>query len=112
MKRFGPGRVRRRLAELIAARLTADGMIVRTDPEKLWPAQGYWRTDFRADVYRWEGQIEILRHGQWAVTSVASWDPMTDVVRGFDWEWDQFTLEFHAHNPRRHPVLQRAEARR
>ena len=45
---------------------------------KLWPAQGYWRTDSRADVYRWEGQGATLLG---LPVNFASRDTMTQCVR-------------------------------
>jgi hypothetical protein len=110
MKRFGPGRVRVRLAEMLAARLHADGYTVRFNPETLRPAQGYWRTDFRADVYRWEGSFEIYRHEEWTQVMVDSWSTMTDCIRGFDYEWDRpYHLEVFARQERLHPVQARAK---
>ena len=110
-RRFGPGRLRRQLAELLAKRLHADGHKVAFNPEKLWPAQGYWRTSFGADVYRWEGQFEIWRHDKWETVSIGSWSTMTDCSRGFDYDWDgYFAIEVYAKADRTHPALVRARA--
>lgn len=96
------GRVRHALAKLLSSELSRDGHLVRVDPEKLWPAEGYWRSDHRADCYRWEGQIEVFdpkapevkyysagevvrqREAGWRLVQVASYERMSDILkRGF-----------------------------
>jgi hypothetical protein len=70
------GKTRRRLARL----LEAEGFQV----DALTAAQGYWRTDVRADVNRWEGAGRANgRAGLSNGTRVqfSSWDPMTLCVR-------------------------------
>lgn len=86
MRRIGPGRVRRNLAELIAKTLGAAGMIVAVNPERLHPNQGYWRTDLRADVMPWIGSIDLKVGEEWTRLAVGSWATMTDCLKGFEWE--------------------------
>lgn len=103
MKRIGPGRVRLRLARMLAERLTDSGLQARFDPAKLYPAQGYWRTDSRADVYRWEGQFTVQVTDHWMTYRVVSWSPMTCCVKGFTYEWVKgLFLEVSANNERKH----------
>lgn len=84
MGQVPPGRVRVKLAEMLAEKLTAAGYEVRTDPAKLWPNQGYWRCQVvKADVMAWTGQIEVFKHGKWDTASVQSWETMGECVRGF-----------------------------
>lgn len=80
--KFDIGRTRRALAHGIEQAFKDAGVQVRSDPSKLWPAQGRWRSDCRLDVFRWEGQIEEFRYGKWQVVGIYSWDKMTDCVKG------------------------------
>lgn len=80
----GPGLIRCKLAAMIAAHLSAEpwSFIVEVQPEWLRPAQGYWRSDFQADVYRWEGKfLRKLEDGSWFICTIDSWSTMTDCVR-------------------------------
>jgi hypothetical protein len=86
MRYIGPGRVRRKLAAMIAKSLSEGGMVVAVNPEKLIPNQGYWRTDLRADVMPWIGYIDLKVGEKWTRLAVGSWATMTDCLRGFDWE--------------------------
>jgi len=86
MRHIGPGRVRRKLAELIVKKLSADGMIVAVNPENLHPNQGYWRTDLRADVMPWVGYVDYSVGGKWTKLAIGSWATMTDCLKGFEWE--------------------------
>jgi hypothetical protein len=95
----GIGRTRIRLARMIEAKLRDLGHSVRVDPARLDPAQGYWRTDSRADVMRWEGWFEReIEPGRWMRQSICSWDTMTDCVRGFEiWQDTGWSWEVGAH---------------
>ena len=101
------GRVRLRLAEMIRQEVEKLGVKVRVDPSKLWPNQGYWRIDYRADVMPWEGVVEIqLETGKWQRISVHSWSTMTDCIRGFDIDEEiSFIdgIELYPHDPKPHP---------
>ena len=63
------------LRERLSSLLLAEGIDAK--PHQLWPAQGHWRTDVRADVYRWEGQGTKDGH----VVLLCCWDTMTKCVR-------------------------------
>lgn len=104
------GRVRLKLAALIEKELTADGWAVRVDPSKLWPNQGYWRTDHRADCMPWEGQFEREFMGRWQGWTVGSWDTMTALLQGFTYDIDGWSIELYADHPRAHPFAARARA--
>ena len=83
-KRVGPGRIRRRLAAMICAKLAEAGLTVRTDPEWLTPNEGFWRCQIhKADVMPWGGSIEVFRHDKWQRCSVQSWETMSELIRGF-----------------------------
>lgn len=84
-KRFGPGRVRRKLAEMLATRLGELGHEARTDPENLHPNEGYWRCrGHEADVMPWTGWVEIFQFGKWTSHQVVSWFTMSECITGFD----------------------------
>lgn len=106
------GRVRKKLAQMIEKALTAEGHSVRVDPKKLWPNQGYWRTDYRADVQPWEGQIEIQfpETGRWHRVGVSSWDKMTDLIKGFTIQDGNrhLHIDLDAENSAPHPALARS----
>lgn len=87
------GRTRTRLAKLLEAAFAKVGMAVRVDPEDLHPAKGYWRTDSRADVYRWEGWASSGRDS-WE--SVVSWHTMTELLRGVELIRDRALGTFEA----------------
>jgi hypothetical protein len=63
------GRTKRKLRKM----LEANGF----HEVRLWEATGYWRTDSRADVYRWEGQA--VSNG--LHVSLCSWNTMTACVQ-------------------------------
>lgn len=70
------GRTRQRLRALLEGR----GFHV----DRLEPAQGYWRTDVRADVMRWEGSAQVYGWpgiSDGLMVSLGSWNTMTDCVR-------------------------------
>lgn len=77
MRRRGePGRVARKLVELIEAQGFKNVHVTAV--------QGYWRTDTRADVYRWEGTGETSDATRLPVgfaVRFASWCTMTECVR-------------------------------
>jgi len=82
------GRTRRRLREILEA--------LGFQVEALRPALGYWRSDHRADVLRWEG---VGRVRDWPGLPVGmsvqfgSWNTMTDCVRnGVDVEREEGTF--------------------
>lgn len=106
-KRFGVGRVRRKLAEMIAAQITIPGFSVWMDPEDLIPNTGYWRTDYRADVMPWTGSLNVSSDGglSWKKWNIESWFTMTELIRGFTWDRDGALFELYAmhENPNRHP---------
>lgn len=66
---------------MIVAALRKEGVEAAVNPDRLDPARGYWRTDPRADVMRWEGDIRVKVNGSWVTLAVGSWDTMTDCVR-------------------------------
>lgn len=104
---FWVGRVRSRLARMVERELTADGWTVRVDPSKLWPNQGYWRIDHRADCMPWNGQFEREYSGRWQRWSIGSWDTMTSLLRGFTYDVDGWSIELSANHPRVHPWMAR-----
>lgn len=70
------GRIQQKLCELIEAQ----GFLV----EKLYAAQGYWRSSIYADVYRWEGHGKANGWSKLPVgmeVSFHSWETMTTCVR-------------------------------
>ena len=111
-RQYHVGRVRLKLAEKIENELTADGWSVRVDPSKLWPNQGYWRTDHRADCMAWEGQFEREFRGNWQGWTVGSWDTMSSLLRGFTYDVDGWSIELYADQPRTHPFAVRCAAER
>lgn len=95
-KRFGPGRVRIKLAEKLALGFAAEGHNVSFNPERLWPASGYWKQN-KQDVHRWEGQFDLFIHDKWRTAQIASWDTMTDIIKGFQISQDMYlSYEVHA----------------
>jgi hypothetical protein len=91
------GKVRVKLAKMIAAKLTELGRTARCDPSNLFPNQGYWRTDPHADVMPWSGQYEWeIEPGRWVTAPVESWSTMTDLIRGFDLNIEGFHVELYA----------------
>jgi hypothetical protein len=76
------GRVRYRLALAIVKAFADKGVTVRCEPERLYPALGYWRHNAQ-DVMRWEGQIYVLNGGKWDTRTIESWDSMSDCLKGF-----------------------------
>lgn len=108
------GRTRIRLAEKLKEEFAKMGVEVRIDPKLLRAAQGRWRTDFRADVYRWEGSFEKqLEDGSWAQQTISSWDTMTDCAKGLEiynedrpWWWDVSAL-----TSRTPPIIARLKQR-
>lgn len=111
MRRRGPGRVRQKLAEMLAKRLSDDGLPCRVSPDDLHAAQGHYRTDWRADCYRWEGSVgAYVGDGDKTVSRrVYSYSPMTDCIRGFDWDFDKHGMDIDvtAINERKHPPARR-----
>ena len=93
------GRLRQRLAKAIVQAFADQKVEVRCEPDRLWPAQGAWRTDHRLDVMRWEGQIDVLMFGKWQTRSIASWDKMSDCIKGFTVWQDSFSFEVAAIEP-------------
>jgi hypothetical protein len=79
------GPLRQRLAKAIVQAFANEGVTVRCDPKNLYPAQGRWRSDFRMDVRRWEGSLElqVAESGGFLRMNVESWDTMTACIRGF-----------------------------
>lgn len=109
------GQTRQRLAVMAVEAFAAIGKEARCDPTELRPAQGHWRTSLYADVYRWEGSIELkLSDGSFMRVCLVSWDTMTDCVRhGFTVKQDHKGSGYaaYANQSRTHPVLVRARAR-
>jgi hypothetical protein len=78
------GKLRQRLAKAIVQAFADQGVTVRCDPAKLYPALGRWRSDFRMDVYRWEGSIELMVDGGgWLMFGIQSWNSMSKCIKGF-----------------------------
>lgn len=86
------GRVRTRLAKAITQAFLDVGITVICEPQKLWPALGYWK-DHRRDVMRWEGSISVWRHGKFSSVGICSWEPMSDCLKGFSIWQDGFSYE-------------------
>ena len=103
MRRIGPGRVRRKLAAMIADELANAGFKVSMNPENLIPNQGFWRIDWRADVMPWTGSVQVEMHGKVNSWILESWDTMTSLIDGFTWERNGFSIELFANKPRVHP---------
>lgn len=57
--------------------------------DHLWPATGYYRTDRRADCWRWEGMARAVRPDgtTWNAGSVGGYTTMTDLCRPGDLTW-------------------------
>lgn len=108
------GRTRAALPALLVKAFAEIGVTARFEAEHLRPATGYWRTDIRADVYRWEGSGEKqIEDGTWMGISVDSWDTMTDCVRhGVEVSRDGAGYDASAKRSRTHPAVLRAEARK
>ena len=74
------GRIKRKLRRMLESNGFRD--------LRLWEAEGYWRTDIRADVYRWECQAITSGRTDYSdglTVSLCSWNTMTDCVRfGFE----------------------------
>lgn len=89
------GRVRRTLAARLQAELRKKDPDAVVKPRNLFPAKGYWRTDHRADVVRWEGQGKFNGH----TVRFYSWEPMSTLITkaGFSLDWENsFTIDVHA----------------
>ena len=54
---------------------------VKVLPEDLHAAEGKYRSDYRFDVMRWDGYVEVKTELGWARMSIGSWDTMTDCVK-------------------------------
>lgn len=106
------GRTRERLPGFLVKAFADIGITARFEPKYLRPAEGYWRTSIYADVYRWEGQGEmLLSDGSWSTISVDSWDTMTDCVRhGCTVSKDGVSFDAHANKSRTHPALLRSRS--
>lgn len=104
------GKTRKRLALKLEAAFLAIGEVAMVEAEALRSAAGYWRTDYRADTYRWEGQCRVrLSDGSWMAFGLDSWDTMTDCVRsGVTVERDRASYLASANESRVHPVVARA----
>lgn len=96
------GRVRKKLADVLIDAFEAIGKTIRVDPARLRPATGHWRTDIHADVFRWEGQIEMLLEDgvTWMTFGMNSWDPMSDCIKGLTLSRDGAAFEAHANEAR------------
>lgn len=89
------GGVRKRLATSLEKAFRDAGIKIVCNPQNLHPALGYWKQT-QQDVMRWEGSVEIWRHGKFSSRGIGSWDSMTDCLRGFSvWE-DGFHIEVGA----------------
>jgi hypothetical protein len=91
VRRDEPGPLRRRLAR----RLLEIGIVV--DPSSFRAAVGYWRTDHRADCYRWEAWATI--EGDPMPRPIGSYDTMTECAKhGLCEEYDLIytSIEVHA----------------
>ena len=74
-------RLRQRLAKAIVRAFREQyDLDVVVDPNEFVIPQGYWRSDPRADVYRWE--IGYLLLGQGVGPRVRSYDTMTVCAHG------------------------------
>ncbi|MFA7308395.1 MAG: hypothetical protein WC026_17190 [Hyphomicrobium sp.] len=89
------GKVRQRLAKAIAQAFSDQGFEVVCEPSRLWPAKGAWK-HHSMDVFRWEGHIELRMHGKMQTRSIASWDSMTECLKGFTMWQDGFSFEVGA----------------
>lgn len=65
----------------------------RINPSDLIAAQGHWRSDVRADVYRWESWLPVGKNGK--KVNVCCWETMTQCVKnGVGFQWDgNFSIE-------------------
>ena len=111
------GRKRARTAQRLEAALRAEGFDAVVDPSSLRPAQGYWRTDYRADVQRWEGSFKIKNPPEWGnpyrTIMVSSWDTMTDCARGLTIDWESgWHVNVYADKSTPHPIHAKIAARR
>ena len=77
------GRIRAALPDVLVKAFADKGLTAEFEAEDLRPATGSWRTDFRLDVYRWEGQGRLFfpDDGIWLPITVDSYCTMTDCVR-------------------------------
>jgi hypothetical protein len=74
------GRTRQRMAALLQREIpTLNGAPIIWTAENVRPAQGWYRTDPRADCYRWSA----IAHGAESnlVLSVDSWHTMTEILK-------------------------------
>lgn len=79
--------LRQRLAQLLEAELLSEfGIVVCVDPERLYPAQGWYRTAPASDCVRWTGfglwkvgGAEAF--GRALVVSFDCWETMTACVK-------------------------------
>lgn len=109
------GRTRQRVAERVAEALRAEGFEMVVDPSSLYPAQGYWRTDIRADVMRWHGSVRVKNPPDWSnshrTINIGSWDTMTDCARGLTIAWESgWEIMVYANKSREHPTLARIKS--
>jgi hypothetical protein len=94
-----PGRLRVALAEKLQAQFPSlsvqgpDGSItvipLLFEAEKLYPATGYYRTDSRADVWRWEGTVQGVRADgrTFNLQGIGGYTTMTELCRKGDLTW-------------------------
>lgn len=93
------GKLRQRLAKAIERAFSDAGISARCEPANLWPSQGIWKQP-RMDVFRWEGQIDVIDDfGKAQRRSIASWDKMSDCIKGFTMWQDGFSFEVGATEP-------------
>lgn len=93
------GKPRIKLAERMDAALQDLGYESKIEPDKIYPAQGYWRN--RADVVRIEGILNIKSNDKWTKRRLSSWSTISDLLRhGFDIEVTPLCVELYCRSGR------------
>lgn len=110
MRHIGPGRIRRKLAVMLARELHSDDFRVRTDPDRLRPTTGYWRTNYQADCMPWDGHIDVQigKSTEWVSFAIGSWATMTDCLKGFTFSIHHGQIELHADHEKQRSMPPRA----
>ncbi len=80
-----PGYKVRRLAALLQKSFPdRNGLPVRWNPDEIYPAQGRWRSDPRADVWRWNAYASYIGpdgKNQGTAYAVGSYATITELIK-------------------------------
>jgi hypothetical protein len=78
------GKVRKALAKLLQKSFPEhNGLALTWEPENIYPATGYWRTDPYVDCFRWEGFGRHYRQDgtYFTLVSLGSYETMTELCK-------------------------------